>query len=179
MQDSASISTATPPTSLTFQEREADQDELHQLEQQTEQLQQQVEELPPSQRRLGYSSAAAEPASPAANDISAPTLQSTPAIQTIPAEIPAVQTIQVPAQPTRQWQPSQPSPAQQARQSQQPGPQMQAQPQQQQQQQPQQVATKSEPAHEESPLCGENQLNVIMVGIECAPWSKTGAPYHR
>lgn len=41
------------------------------------------------------------------------------------------------------------------------------------QQQPQQPV-EPETVEAEALLCGENQLNVVMVGIECAPWSKTG-----
>ena len=73
------------------------------------------------------------------------------------------------ASPSRQWEPVA-SPAQQARQSQQ----QVAAPSQLQQQQQQQQAVEPESVGEEAPLCGENQLNVVMVGIECAPWSKTG-----
>ena len=38
----------------------------------------------------------------------------------------------------------------------------------------------AEPAHHEpqgeGPLAGENVMNVVLVGAECSPWSKTGAP---
>ena len=38
----------------------------------------------------------------------------------------------------------------------------------------------AEPAHHEPqggpPLAGENVMNVVLVGAECSPWSKTGAP---
>ena len=30
--------------------------------------------------------------------------------------------------------------------------------------------------HDPEPLAGPNVMNVVMVGAECAPWSKTGAP---
>lgn len=50
-------------------------------------------------------------------------------------------------------------------QSQQPAPQ--------QQQQPSQPEAEVVP---EPPLAGDNVMNVVFVGAECAPWSKTGAP---
>ena len=65
---SASAPRPSPPTSLTFQEREANQDELSQIEHQTEQLQQQMEDIPMSQRRLGYDSAAAASSASASSD---------------------------------------------------------------------------------------------------------------
>lgn len=38
----------------------------------------------------------------------------------------------------------------------------------------------AQPAHHEpqapAPLAGENVMNVVLVGAECAPWSKTGEP---
>lgn len=50
-----------------------------------------------------------------------------------------------------------------------------AQPQQQQQQQAHQSYNAPAPAPpEQPPLAGENVMNVVMVGAECAPWSKTG-----
>ncbi len=37
----------------------------------------------------------------------------------------------------------------------------------------------AQPSHHEpqapAPLAGENVMNVVLVGAECAPWSKTGA----
>lgn len=43
----------------------------------------------------------------------------------------------------------------------------------QQQQQPSQPQVEVVP---EPPLAGDNVMNVVFVGAECAPWSKTGAP---
>lgn len=44
------------------------------------------------------------------------------------------------------------------------------------QQQPQEThqPEPAPPAQNNPPLAGENVMNVIMVGAECAPWSKTG-----
>ena len=54
-----------------------------------------------------------------------------------------------------------------------PHPILRVQPQQQPQQQQQQQQQASEPTRQ-SPA-GENAMSVVMVGAECAPWSKTGA----
>ena len=46
--------------------------------------------------------------------------------------------------------------------------------QQQQQQQEQPPPQQQQPAAHSSPPAGENAMNVVLVGAECAPWSKTG-----
>jgi starch synthase len=50
----------------------------------------------------------------------------------------------------------------------------QAQQQQHQQQQQEQPPPQQQPAAHSSPPAGENAMNVVLVGAECAPWSKTG-----
>lgn len=60
-------------------------------------------------------------------------------------------------------------PQQQTQQQQQP-----QQRQQQQQQQEQPPPQQQQPAAHSSPPAGENAMNVVLVGAECAPWSKTG-----
>ena len=32
------------------------------------------------------------------------------------------------------------------------------------------------PPPEQPPMCGDNRMNIVFVGAECAPWSKTGTP---
>ena len=53
-------------------------------------------------------------------------------------------------------------------------PQAQAPPQQQQQEQRRGLPPQQEQQQQPS-LAGDNAMNVVLVGAECAPWSKTGA----